>query len=198
MLGTDQPLRRILIASALPFEGKSTVVFNLGLAFGEVGQRVIIADADFHRPSLHRMTNTGPRKGFTDLLAGTSKLADTITRITEQVQLAGRGSALSAPSRTGLGTDRLSRILGEMADEADYVLLDSSPILLIPDNLYMAAAADGIVLVAAVGQTRPRDLLRTKAILERSGTPILGVVLNRAPINHVNAYYKEYSAYYGS
>jgi len=198
MLGTDQPLRRILIASALPFEGKSTVVFNLGLAFGEVGQRVIIADADFHRPSLHRMTNTGPHKGFTDLLAGTSKLADTITRITEQVQLAPRGGALSAPARTGLGTDRLSRILGQMADEADYVLLDSSPILLIPDNLYMAAAADGIVLVAAVGQTRPRDLLRTKAILERSGTPILGVVLNRAPINHVNAYYKEYSAYYGS
>jgi Mrp family chromosome partitioning ATPase len=78
------------------------------------------------------------------------------------------------------------------------VLLDSSPILLIPDNLYMAAAADGIVLVAAVGQTRPRDLLKTKAILERAGTPIVGVVLNRAPIKHLNAYYKQYSAYYAS
>ncbi|HWN13986.1 MAG TPA: hypothetical protein VNU02_09000, partial [Candidatus Dormibacteraeota bacterium] len=54
MIGDDNPLRRILIASALPFEGKSTVVFNLALAFGEVGKRVIIADADFHRPTLHR------------------------------------------------------------------------------------------------------------------------------------------------
>ncbi|MGH7383634.1 MAG: GumC family protein [Candidatus Rokuibacteriota bacterium] len=196
MIGDESPLRRILVASALPFEGKSTVVFNLGLAFGEVGKRVIIADADFHRPTLHRIANATSRKGFTDLLAGTSKLTDTITPITENVHLAPRGSALSAPARTGLGTDRLTKILGDMSDEADYVLMDSSPILLIPDNLYMAAAADGIVVVVAVGQTRPRDLLRMTAILQRAGTPILGVVLNRTPLKDLNSYYKQYSAYY--
>lgn len=198
MIAEENPLRRVLVASALPFEGKSTVVFNLGLAFGEVGKRVIVADADFHRPTLHRIANTDQRKGFTDLLAGNTKLADTITPITDNVQLAPRGSALSASARTGLGTDRLAKILGNMSDEADYVLLDSSPILLIPDNLYMAAAADGIVLVVAVGQTRPRDVLRTKAILERAGTPILGVVLNRTPVKQLNSYYKQYSAYYGA
>jgi len=196
MIGDGNPLRRILIASALPFEGKSTVVFNLALAFGEVGKRVIIADADFHRPTLHRIANTTPRKGFTDLLAGTSKLVDTITPITENVQLAPRGGALTAPARTGLGTQRLTKILGDMSDEADYVLMDSSPILLIPDNLYMAAASDGIVLVVAVGQTRPRDLLKTKALLDRAGTPVLGVVLNRTPVKQLNSYYKQYSAYY--
>jgi tyrosine-protein kinase Etk/Wzc len=198
MISDNVPLRKILIASCLPFEGKSTVVFNLGLALGEVGRRVIIADADFHRPTLHRIANTPPRKGFSDLLAGTSALNDTITPITDNVQLAPRGSALSALSRTGLGTERLPEILGNMSDGADYVLMDSSPILLIPDNLYMAAAADGIVLVVAVGQTRPRDLLRTKAILERTGTPIIGVVLNRTPVKHLNAYYKQYSGYYGA
>lgn len=196
MIGDDNPLRRILIASALPFEGKSTVVFNLALAFGEVGKRVIIADADFHRPTLHRIANATPRKGFTDLLAGTSKLVDTITPITENVQLAPRGGALTGPARTGLGTQRLTKILGDMSDEADYVLMDSSPILLIPDNLYMAAASDGIVLVVAVGQTRPRDLLKTKALLDRAGTPVLGVVLNRTPVKQLNSYYKQYSAYY--
>jgi succinoglycan biosynthesis transport protein ExoP len=198
LISDTVPLRRILIASCLPFEGKSTVVFNLGLALGEAGRRVIIADADFHRPTLHRIANSPHRKGFTDLLAGTSNLIDTITQITDNVQLAPRGSALSALSRTGLGTERLPQILGNMADEADYVLMDSSPILLIPDNLYMAAAADGIVLVVAVGQTRPRDVLRTKAILERTGTPIVGVVLNRTPVKRLNAYYKHYSGYYGS
>jgi Mrp family chromosome partitioning ATPase len=131
-------------------------------------------------------------------LAGHSKLAETITPITDNVQLAPRGSALSASARNGLGTDRLVKILGNMSDEADYVLLDSSPILLIPDNLYMAAAADGIVLVVAVGQTRPRDVIRAKTILERSGTPILGVVLNRTPVKQLNSYYKQYSAYYGA
>lgn len=198
MLDAESPLRRILVASALPFEGKSTVVFNLGLAFGEVGKRVVIADADFHRPTLHRIANASPRKGFTDLLAGTSKLTDTMMPITENVQLAPRGSALSAPARTGLGTDRLARILGDMSDGADYVLMDSSPVLLVPDNLYMAAAADAVIIVVGVGQTRPRDLVRAKAILERAGTPIVGVVLNRTPVKQLNTYYREHSAYYGT
>ena len=198
MLSDEAPLRRILIASSLPFEGKSTVAFNLGLAFGEVGKRVIIADADFHRPTLHRIANASPRKGFTDLLAGTANLGDTITPITENVKLAPRGSALSASAKTGLGTDRLPRVLSDMGDSADYVLMDSSPILLIPDNLYMAAAADGVVVVVAVGQTRPQDLLRTKAILDRAGTPIVGVVLNRTPVKNLNGYYKQYRGYYGA
>lgn len=198
MMDAEVPLRKILVASCLPFEGKSTVVFNLGLAFGEVGKRVIIADADFHRPTLHRIANASARKGFTDLLAGTSSLGDTITPITENVHLAPRGAALTAPARTGLGTARLAQVLGSMSDEADYVLMDSSPILLIPDNLYMAAAADGIVLVVAIGQTRPRDLIRTKAILDRAGTPIVGVVLNRTPVKQLNSYYKQYSGYYGA
>jgi capsular exopolysaccharide synthesis family protein len=197
MLEDETPLRRILVASALPFEGKSTVTFNLGLAFGEVGKRVIIADADFHRPTLHRLANSTPRKGFTDLLAGTSNLMETITPITEHVQLAPRGGSLTAPARTGLGS-RLSQILSDMSDESEYVLMDSSPILLIPDNLYIAAAADGIVLVVSVGTTRPRDLVRAKEILERAGTPIVGVVLNRTPIKQLNAYYKQYSAYYSA
>lgn len=197
MLRDEMPLRRILVASALPFEGKSTVTFNLGLAFGEVGKRVIIADADFHRPTLHRLVNSPSRKGFTDLLAGTSSVTETITPITEHVQLAPRGGSLTAPARSGLG-NRLPQILSDMSDETDYVLLDSSPILLIPDNLYIAAAADGIVLVVSVGTTRPRDLVRTKAILERAGTPIVGVVMNRTPIGELNAYYKQYRAYYSA
>jgi capsular exopolysaccharide synthesis family protein len=198
MLEGETPLRRILVASALPFEGKSTTVFNLGLAFGEVGKRVIIADADFHRPTLHRIANTAARKGFSDMLAGTSKLTDTITPIAENVQLAPRGSDFNALARSGLGTDRLPSVLSAMAAEADYVLMDSSPILLIPDNMYIAAAADGIVLVVAAGQTRPRDLLRAKEIVERAGTPILGVVLNRMPVKQLNSYYKQYSGYYGA
>jgi succinoglycan biosynthesis transport protein ExoP len=196
LIGEEMPLRRILVASSLPHEGKSTVVFNLGLAFGEVGKRVIIADADFYHPSLHLTANKGGRKGFTDLLAGTTKLADTIMPITDQVHLAPRGGALTAPARAGLGTNRLSRVLDDMVEDADFVLMDSSPILLIPDNLYVAAAADGIVLVVGAGTTRPRDVLRSKATLERAGTPILGVVLNRTPLTKLNTYYKQYSAYY--
>jgi len=196
MLGEDMPLRRILVASALPGEGKSTVTYNLALALGEIGKHVIIADADFHRPSLHRTAKTRNEKGFTDLLAGTSVLTESTTTISDQVRLAPRGSALSIPARVGLGTRRLTEVLVNMESEADYILIDSSPILLVPDNLYIASAADGILLVVDSGATRPRDLLKTKEALERTGTPIVGVVLNRAPLRQTNYYYKQYMTYY--
>ncbi len=196
MLGEDMPLRRILVASALPGEGKSTITYNLALAFGEIGKHVIIADADFHRPSLHRTAKSRNEKGFTDLLAGTSGLTESTTAISEQVRLAPRGSALSIPARVGLGTRRLTEVLVGMESESDYILIDSSPILLVPDNLYIASAADGILLVVDSGATRPRDLIRTKEALERTGTPIVGVVLNRAPLRQTNYYYKQYMTYY--
>jgi len=196
MLGEDMPLRRILVASALPGEGKSTVTYNLALAFGEIGKHVIIADADFHRPTLHRTAKTRNEKGFTDLLAGTSGLHESTTAISEQVRLAPRGTALSIPARVGLGTRRLTEVLVSMEAEADYILIDSSPILLVPDNLYIASAADGVLLVVDAGSTRPRELLKTKEAIERTGTPIVGVILNRAPLRQTNYYYKQYMTYY--
>jgi len=195
LLGRDIPMRRIMIASALPGEGKSTVVVNLGLVFGEVGKHVIIADADFHRPTLHRTLKTPNSKGFSDLLAGTGELREAMSPVAEGVWLTPRGASSTALTRTGLGSSRLPEVLDSMSVEAEFVLLDSSPILLIPDNLYMAAATDGVILVCQSGTTRPRDLLRAKSIIEKSGTPILGVVLNQVPVRKVNQYYSYYRAY---
>jgi len=195
LLGREMPMRRVMIASALPGEGKSTVVVNLGLTFGEVGKQVIIADADFHRPTLHRTLKTPNNKGFSDLLAGTGELRESMSLVAEGVWLSPRGGSSTALSRTGLGSQRLTEVIESMAAEAEYVLLDSSPILLIPDNLYMAAAADGVILVVQSGVTRPRELLRTKDIIEKSGTPIVGVVLNQVPVKAVNQYYNYYRSY---
>lgn len=195
LLGRDIPMRRIMIASALPGEGKSTVVVNLGLVFGEVGKHVIIADADFHRPTLHRTLRTPNGKGFSDLLAGTGDLREAMSPVAEGVWLTPRGASSTALTRTGLGSARLPEVLDSMSVEAEYVLLDSSPILLIPDNLYMAAATDGVILVCQAGVTRPRDFLRAKNIIEKSGTPILGVVLNQVSVRKVNQYYSYYRAY---
>jgi Mrp family chromosome partitioning ATPase len=60
----------------------------------------------------------------------------------------------------------------------------------------MAAAADGILLVVDCGSSRPRDMVRAKELLERAGTPIVGVVLNRTPLRQMDYYSKHYSAYY--
>jgi capsular exopolysaccharide synthesis family protein len=195
LLGREMPMRRVLVASALPGEGKSTVVVNLALVFGEVGKHVIVADADFHRPTLHRTLKTPNTKGFSDLLAGQSELREALAPVADGVWLSPRGASSTAVSRSGLGSRRLTEIMESMAAEAEYVLLDSSPILLVPDNLYMAAAADGVLLVVQAGVTRPRELLRAKEVVEKTGTPIIGVVLNQVPVKRVNQYYSYYRAY---
>ncbi len=198
LLGREMPLRRILITSALPSEGKSTVVVNLGLAFGEVGKQVIIADADFHRPTLHRTLKTPNTRGFSDLLTSGGEVTDALSHVAEGVRLSPRGASSTALTRSGLGSQRLAQVLDRMAGEAEYVLLDSSPVLLIPDNLYMAAAVDAVLLVVQAGVTRPRDLLRTKELFEKVGTPIIGVVLNQIPLKRMTqyySYYKQYKAY---
>jgi len=110
MLGDEPPLRRILVASALPFEGKSTVTFNLGLAFGEVGKRVIIADAtSIVRHFIDSPTARHARDSRTcwrvPAISG-----KTIMPITENVHLAPRGGSMTAPARSGLG-NRLTQIL---------------------------------------------------------------------------------------
>jgi polysaccharide biosynthesis transport protein len=196
LLGRETELRRILVASAVPGEGKSTVVVNLGHAFGEVGKHVILADADFQRPTLHRTLKSPGGKGFSDVLAGTSDLQESLNQVGEGVWLMPRGGSPSALTRTGLGSGRLGEVLTQLASEAEYVILDSSPILLVPDNLYVAAAADGILLVVQAGVTRPRDLLRAKEILDKSGTPIVGVVLNQMPLRRLEQYYGYYNKYY--
>jgi succinoglycan biosynthesis transport protein ExoP len=196
LLGRETELRRILVASALPGEGKSTVVVNLGHAFGEVGKHVILADADFQRPTLHRTLKSPGGKGFSDVLAGTSDLQESLNQVGDGVWLMPRGGSPSALTRTGLGSGRLAEVLTQLASEAEYVILDSSPILLVPDNLYVAAAADGILLVVHAGTIRPRELLRAKEILDKSGTPIIGVVLNQMPLRRLEQYYGYYNKYY--
>ena len=97
VMADDTSLRRILITSALPFEGKSTVVFNLGLALGEMGKRVIIADATSTANPASAHKNSA--EGF-DRSAGRHEQAyETITAITDNVQLASRVGALTAPAR---------------------------------------------------------------------------------------------------
>jgi capsular exopolysaccharide synthesis family protein len=195
LLEREGPCRRLLITSALPAEGKSTVVVNLALSLGEVGKHVIVADADFHRPTLHRTLKAPNVRGFSDLLAGVGELHEAMTPVAEGVWVSPRGSSSTALSRSGLGSRRFSEVLARMSDEAEYVLLDSSPILLIPDNLHMAAAVDGVIIVVQAGETRPRDLLRTKELFDKTATPILGVVLNQVPVKRMTQYYRYYKHY---
>ena len=79
-----------------------------------------------------------------------------------------------------------------MSKRADFVICDSSPVLLIPDNLLLASAVDGVILVAKAGSTGFRDLARAENLLEGAGAKVLGVVLNQVPVGPLRKYYRHY------
>ena len=112
--------------------------------------------------------------------------------------LAQRGQSFQPKSRGMLGGSRLRELISEMTTRADFVICDSSPVLLIPDNLLLAGAVDGVILVARASSTSFRDLARSKALLEDAGARVLGVVLNRADESVSGGDYYAYYGYYGS
>ena len=192
-LGTrGEPLRSLLVTSAFADEGKSTVVVNLGFALNESGRRVVLADTDFLRPTLHRTMKVKSAKGLVDTLQSQQPLEQTLAPITEGLWLAQRGEAFGPRSRGMLAGSPLRQLIGEMASKADFVICDSSPVLLVPDNLLLASGVDGVIVVARAGSTGFRDLARTKTMLEGAGARVLGVVLNQVPVGPLKRYYRRY------
>jgi capsular exopolysaccharide synthesis family protein len=187
-----EPLKSLLVTSAFADEGKSTVVVNLGFALSEAGRRVVLADTDFLRPTLHRAMKIKTSKGLVETIQSEQPLEQALAPVSEGLWLAQRGESFQQRSRGMLAGSRLREVVAEMAGKADFVICDSSPVLLVPDNLLLASAVDGVVLVARAGSTGFRDLARTKTLLEGAGARLLGVVLNQVPPAPLRKYYGRY------
>jgi Mrp family chromosome partitioning ATPase len=106
--------------------------------------------------------------------------------------LVARGKSLTARSRGALATGRLRELISGLTDRAAIVLCDSSPVLLVPENLFLAAAADGVLLIARAGSTTCADLSNAKAALDDAGARVIGVVINEMPVSSLRSHYRRY------
>jgi capsular exopolysaccharide synthesis family protein len=186
-------IRSLLVTSAFAHEGKSMVVVNLALALAEMGTRVVVADSDLQRPMLHRAMNVSRvGGGLVQALHSEQTLDDVLAPVGDNMWLVPRGDAVYPHTLGMLATGRMRELVQEMAGKADLVLCDSSPVLLVPDNLFLASAVDGVILVAKAGSTTCRDLVRARQVLEGAGARIFGVVINDIPAAVLRGHYKRY------
>ncbi|HXG02821.1 MAG TPA: polysaccharide biosynthesis tyrosine autokinase [Candidatus Binatia bacterium] len=188
--------RSLLVTSPSPGEGKSTVVVNLGLAFAESGKRVLLADTDFQRPTLHQILQAQPETGIVDVLEG-GGADQALVPVGERMWLAPRGKAMRPEVRGTLATARLRQVVQDLGEHAELVIYDSSPVLIVPENLFLAAAVDVVLLVVRAGHTTCRDLGRARELLETAGAKILGVVINEMPVSVLRSRYAYYYRTYG-
>jgi capsular exopolysaccharide synthesis family protein len=177
----DSPIKLLLVTSALPSEGKSTVVRNLALAYREAGVDVVVVDADLRRPSLPSALGwRGTSGGLTSILVGDVPVSEAVVRA--PVFLPGlRGAEAAGPAVTIgflpsgaqaanppaiLGSVRMATVLRQLAAEHDLVIIDSPPLLAVSDTLPLLSIVDGVVLVARVGHTTREAIRRTKTALQ--------------------------------
>ena len=177
MATPDRPLRTIAIASALPGEGKTTAAINLALVTAlSVGRRVLLVDCDLRRPNVHRALGVRPEAGLAEVLQGDVGLEQAIARA--------EGAALdvlpvrarpSNPSEL-LGSPGMAKLIAELAQRYDRVILDTPAALGLPDAKAVADQCDGLVMVVRADSTRQEDVQTVLEVLDRRR--VLGLVLN--------------------
>jgi capsular exopolysaccharide synthesis family protein len=195
----DRRLRSLMVTSSAPSEGKSTIAANLAAAHAQQGKKTLIIDGDLRRPSVHRRFNLQSKVGLSNVLNAEIVWRQAVTRA-ESVEhldllLAGPPSRRAADL---VGIGGLSGILEDASKEYDLIIVDSPPLLGFPEPLQMAAAVDGVLVVALAGQTHRKALGAAIATLTRLRANVVGVVLNSLRADTSGGYYYHYyhSKYY--
>src|SRR5229473_3455997 len=172
-------LKRILVTSALPKEGKSFTAANLAqVMVRQHGRRVLLIDADLRGPRLHLMFGTGSAPGLADYLQGKNDEFSIIQRgRLENLFLIPSGSEISNPAEL-VANGRLKFLLQRVEPLFDWIIIDSPPAVPVSDAGILAKSCDGVLMVVRSNQT-PFDMAR-KAREEFAGQTVVGVVLNGA------------------
>jgi polysaccharide biosynthesis transport protein len=195
----DAPFRTLLVTSANPHEGKSTTLLHLAQAFQEFGRRVLVIEADLRRPVLSRRLAVVPSPGLVDVLTDSVPFEQACRVLPSGITfLPGQVVRGEAPSL--LASPEMKALLDKAAARFDLILVDSPPVLAVPDNLLLSAVMDRVLLVAKASSTGKRDLLNTIETLAEAGADlkILGVVLNQAQAQDVPYYHPRYQRYYSA
>lgn len=189
-LNPDGAPRTLVMTSALRGEGKSVSAINLALALAEVpGNRVLLVDADLHRPSLESYLGLPRRQGLTELLRGTCPI-DRAIRATsaKDVWILGAGEIPENPSQL-LGSERMRTLSAQFKQRFGYIVFDTPEALTISDASLLGASADGILLVVRLGSTPRHFVEQTHNTLESLGGNVLGTCLTGASVEDTSTRY---------
>lgn len=176
-------LNSIVLTSAAPGEGKSTLAAHLAMANADRGKRTLLVDGDLRRPSLHAKFGLTPNHGLSSVLTGESVWQDVVIPIEGKPNLSLLPSGLGSHRAADLIGPRLATLLDEFAKDYALVILDSPPLLGFAECLQMASAADGVLIVSRAGETRRRAVAEVLGVLRRLRANVVGVVLNQMSQN---------------
>lgn len=183
----------ILLTSATPTEGKTTVAMNLACVLAQRDVRVLLIDADLRRPTVHHRFNINGKVGLSSVLTGAATLEQAIQRVPEVEKLDILVSGPVPPFPTEmLASDAMRQLVQQCRGVYTHIVLDSPPLLSITDSIVLAHDSDAVVMVVRQGKSSKHAVRRARDLLLRAGTRVTGIAFNAVDLNS-----PEYYSYYG-
>jgi len=185
----------VLVTSAQPLEGKTTVACNVALALAYGGARVLLIDADMRRPGVHAGLGLENGRGLSELLGGGVSLTEVVQRVAEpDLWIMTAGQSPTNPSEL-LASGRMESLMRQVqTGPFDWVIVDTPPVLAVTDASIVTKWATGVAFVVGSAMTRGRLAHRAIEMLGAARPSFIGVVLNRVDVRG-NPYY--YAQHYG-
>ncbi|MEA2506508.1 MAG: tyrosine-protein kinase [Actinomycetota bacterium] len=170
--------KTLMVTSAVPNEGKTTLTVNLAIAIAGTGKKVILVSADMRLPRAAEMLSINEEPGLANVLADGTPLSDALHLSgVQNFQVVPSGRTLADPSEW-LGSDAMSQLLQDLSKRADIVLVDATPVLGMADALTLAPKVDGVILVCGAGVSSAKEVRDAARKLTQLGAAMIGCALN--------------------
>lgn len=188
-LGSEK--KSIVVSSAGPSEGKSTLSSNLAISLAKLQKKILLIDADMRKPKLHRIFNAKNSFGLSDILldSGVEKAIVGISGL--NLDFIPAGTVPPNPSEL-LGSKAFSDLISEFEKIYDYIIIDTPPILVVSDALTLSGTAAGVLLSSMYKKTTYADFNKVLASLELAKFHVLGNVIVGTKEHRKSRYYSEY------
>lgn len=187
----DEKYQTLVVTSANPGEGKSTVAGNLALVLAQGESKVLLVDCDMRKPSLHKKFKISNTYGISDLLVGKKSMDGIAYKRNHNLTIITAGKKLPNPAEM-LSSKAMTAFLEEMKKHFDYIVLDTPPLQAVTDAQILSTKVDGTLIVVRAGITKKDAVNNAVSIIKKVNGNIIGTVLNAAE-NNKNTYY-----YYGN
>jgi non-specific protein-tyrosine kinase len=195
--GVDQPMRRLMVTSPTPGDGKSTISANLAVVLAQSGIRVCLVDADLRRPRVHHLLALPNGSGLSGLFVQQEPDVDGAilpAAGAEGLQVLTAGAIPPNPSEL-LGSNKMKTILNTMLEKSSLLLLDTPPVMSVTDAAVLARQSDGVLIVFRPGSTKMTAMKQAVGQLRRVNANLVGLVANNVNLDrggYANYYYREY------
>ncbi|MFQ5914077.1 MAG: CpsD/CapB family tyrosine-protein kinase, partial [Nitrospinota bacterium] len=193
--------RVLLVTSSTPEEGKTFLASNLALALANLGEEVLLIDADLRHPRVHDLFGLDKEPGLTDFLVGRNALEE-VLHATGKDHLSLIPAGHHSPNPVDLlSSDRLQGLFEELQGRFQYIVVDSPPVLSVADPLTLVPGVNGVIVVTWAGRTPRRNVIQAFRKLKevRDSRVFFGLVMNRIVHRRGSSYYyyhRRYRYYY--